>query len=449
MGETTVRLLYGRRELTVALPGTCTVHEIRKRHAPFLPDPWEAVTQALRAPVASPSLAETARGRRNACVLVCDITRPVPNGLLLPPIVRELEAAGLPRDRITILIATGLHRPAPEDEKLLIVGDEDIYRTVKVENHLAEDDAMHVHLGVTSRGTPVALDRRFAEADVKVVTGLIEPHFMAGYSGGRKVIAPGVAHRDTILSFHSPSFMEDPRATSCVLEGNPLHLDQLEILTMLGGTVFGANVVLDEERRVIFCNAGELVASHAEAVARAREISEVRLPRRFHTILTSAGGFPLDKTYYQTVKGMVTPLDALEPGGSVVIVSECSEGLGSQGFLASQALLGELGPEGFSARLMSRSHRQIVDQWQSEKLVEALRKGRVHLYAPGVSDSDWPLTCVHRAEDPARAVLDSIVRSGDPNVAVIPEGPYVIPFLASGQTVAAGEGSGSVSAERR
>jgi nickel-dependent lactate racemase len=428
MADITVRLLYGRQQLPVALPGTCSVHEIRKRHAPFLPDPRGAVAQALRAPVGSPPLGDLGRGRRDACVLVCDITRPVPNGLLLPPIIRELEAAGLPRERITILIATGLHRPAPEDEKRFLVGDEEVYRTVKVENHLAEDDAMHVRLGTTSRGTPVAIDRRFMEADVKIVTGLIEPHFMAGYSGGRKVIAPGVAHRDTILSFHSPPFMEDPRATNCVLEGNPLHLDQVEIVAMLGSPVFGTNVVLDEERRVIYCNAGDLLESHEDAVARARETSEVRVPRRFHTVLTSAGGFPLDKTYYQTVKGMVTPLDVLEPGGRVVIVSECSEGVGSAGFVTAQRLLRDLGPDGFVRRISDEHHGTTIDQWQTEKLVEALRKVAVYLYAPRLAREAWGDLCVHRAESAEQAVADSVAASRDPHVAVIPEGPYVIPF---------------------
>jgi nickel-dependent lactate racemase len=266
------------------------------------------------------------------CILVCDITRPAPNGVVLPHVLDELESAGVASDDVTILIATGLHRPAPEEEKCLIVGDDHVRGPVRVVNHYANRDDQHKRLGTTSRGTPVLIDKRFAEAELKVVISLVEPHFMAGYSGGRKLIAPGVAHRETILAFHSPGFMEHPSARNCVLQGNPLHEDQLEIAQMIGA-VFGVNIVINEHRELVFVNAGDLIASHLEAVAFARRICEVGVSRKFSTILTSAGGFPLDKTYYQTVKGMVAPLDILAPGGRVVILSECSEGMGSSNFL--------------------------------------------------------------------------------------------------------------------
>ncbi len=176
----------------------------------------------------------------------------------------------------------------------------------------------------------VKLDRRFVEADLKIVTGLVEPHFMAGYSGGRKVIAPGIAHRDTITTFHNARFMSDPKADNCVLEGNPLHREQLEIVRMLR-RVLAVNTVIDEHRRVSFVNFGEVVDSHLEAVEFIRRYAQVAVPRRFKTVVTSAAGYPLDTTYYQTVKGMVGPVDILEPGGNLVVVSECSEGIGSDG----------------------------------------------------------------------------------------------------------------------
>ncbi|GAB4275894.1 MAG: nickel-dependent lactate racemase [Deferrisomatales bacterium] len=423
-----VHLWYGQRGIQVVLPDWCRIHTIRKRRAAPLQDPEGEVRRALRCPVEMAPLREIARGRRDACILICDVTRPVPNGILLPPVVEELEAAGIPRERMTILIATGLHRPAPEQEKRLLVGDDRVYRSVRVENHRAEDDGAHVFLGTTSRGTPVRLDRRFVDAQVRVVTGLIEPHFMAGYSGGRKVVAPGVAHRDTILAIHSPEFMEHPRATSCVLDGNPLHQDQLEILGMVG-EAFAVNAVVDEDRRPVFLSAGDVERSHGLAVAEARRISEVPVGRRFHTILTSAGGFPLDKTYYQTVKGMVTPLDILEPGGTVIVVSECSEGIGSNAFVAAQDVLRERGAEGFLRWIRRPGARTAVDQWQTEKLAQALCRGRVELYAPGLSRGDWGRVCVERCADPAASVARSVARRADRHVAVIPEGPYVIPTV--------------------
>ncbi|MDW7712109.1 MAG: nickel-dependent lactate racemase [Deferrisomatales bacterium] len=430
MGENAVKtkmvnLLYGRQGLQVRLPGICQGHWIRKGRLPVLQDLSAACLKALNSPVGCPPLREVARGGRTACILVCDITRPVPNASLLPPVLAELGAAGVGRDQITVLIATGLHRAAPEEEKRSIVGDE-AYSEVRVENHHAEDDASHVRLGMSSGGIPALLDRRFVEAEVRIVTGLVEPHFMAGYSGGRKVVVPGVAHRDTILPLHAPPLMEHPRATSCVLDDNPLHREQLEIAGMVG-PVFGVNVVLDEERRGVFVSAGALVESHLQAVEVARRISEVRVGRKFHTILTSAGGFPLDKTYYQTIKGMVTPLGILEPGGTVVVVSECSEGVGSAGFRDAQVRLVQLGPQGFLAQISS-AERPKIDQWQTEKLAQALCRAQIHLYAPTLPELDWGLLGVHRARDPMGAVEEAVARSGDVAVAVIPEGPYVIPF---------------------
>ena len=293
-----------------------------------------------------PPLSELARGKKSACILICDITRPVPNGTLLPPLIDTLTRAGVPRTGITILVATGLHRPNEGEELREIVGSDEIFGTVRIENHFARDRAAHVDLGRTTSGIPIMIDRRFAEADLKIVTGLVEPHFMAGYSGGRKVVAPGVAYQDTILNFHTSRILEHCNAANCIIEGNPLHNEQAEIVRTIGGIV-SLNVVIDEERRIGFVNFGEIDASHLEAVAFMRNHAEVAVPRRFKTILTTSAGYPLDKTYYQTVKGMVGVIDILEPGGTIIIASECSEGMGSKEFVAAQQLLCKVGPDEF------------------------------------------------------------------------------------------------------
>ena len=183
-------LLFGRQGLKVALPKTCIAHEIRKKKELPIADPAKRAREALLDPVGLPPLSEFAMGSRSACILVYDITRPVPNGLLLSKVLAELDKCGLSREKITILIATGLHRPASEDEIKLIIGDWHVYKTVRVENHHANNNASHINLGNTSRGTPVILDRHFVEADTKVVIGLVEPHFMAGYSGVAKLLSP-------------------------------------------------------------------------------------------------------------------------------------------------------------------------------------------------------------------------------------------------------------------
>lgn len=423
-----VELSYGRGTLPVELPDDLEVTVVRKPPMPVLDDPAAAVRAALAAPVAARPLAQEARGAASACILICDLTRPVPNGLLLGPLVRELLAAGLNASRIRVLVATGLHRPNLGAELEELVGDPWVLRTVRVENHDARDDAAHADLGATRAGTPVKLDRRFAAADVKIVTGLVEPHFMAGYSGGRKVIAPGVAHRDTITTFHSARFMAHPRAESCVLEGNPLHEEQLAIARMLG-RVLAVNAVIDEARRLSFVNFGEVVESHAEAVAFVEPYVKVPVPRRFRTVVTSAAGYPLDRTYYQTVKGMVGPLEILAPSSELVIASECSEGMGSPEYVEAQRRLVGLGPDGFLRGLEGKRFAD-VDEWQTQMQVKPMRRARVHLFAPRLAAADRALTGVDVVDSVEAAVAASVRASGDRRVAVIPEGPYVVPVLS-------------------
>jgi nickel-dependent lactate racemase len=429
MGADEFRISYGRGHLSLALPAAARATVIRKMTLPKLADPARTIASTFERPVGSAPLAELAGGRRSACILICDITRPVPNRLFLRPMIETLTASGVPRDRISILVATGLHRPNLGDELAELVGDPWVLERVRVENHYAREDADHVDLGRTrTRGTPVKLDRRFVEADLRIATGLVEPHFMAGWSGGRKVVAPGVAHHETIRTFHSARFMEDPLAVQCNLVGNPLHEEQLEIVRMLGD-VHALNVVLDEDRDLVCATFGEIVASHQAAVDFIAEATNVPVRRRFSTVVTSSAGYPLDKTYYQTVKGMVTPLDILEPGGTLIIASECSEGFGSAEFRQAQARLLELGPDRFLATLTAKSLAE-VDEWQTEMQLKPMRLGRIELHTTGLVGDDRRLTGVEMIDDLTLAVDRSIVRSGDPHVAVIPEGPYVVPRYA-------------------
>jgi nickel-dependent lactate racemase len=426
-----IQLAYGRDGLTVALPASARATVIRKPAMPLPDDAGAAVTRALDHPVDVPELTRLASSARSACILICDITRPVPNALFLRPLIQRLLDAGLPRDAITILVATGLHRPNLGEELAELVGDEWVLRNIRILNHDARDETAHVELGRThGHDVPVALNRVFVEADLKIATGLVEPHFMAGYSGGRKVIAPGVAHHRTIRTFHSARFMEHPAAASCVLQDNPLHQTQLEIVAMLRGPVLGLNTVIDEHRNLAFISFGDILTSHAQAVEFARASCETPVGRRFKTVLTSSAGYPLDKTYYQTVKGMVTPLDILEPGGTLIIVSQCSEGIGSDEFRSAQARLVELGPQAFLDSLTARSLAE-VDEWQTEMQLKPMRIGEVQLYAPDLADTDHAVTGVQRIDDVASAVGEAMHRHGDADVAVIPEGPYIVPFARS------------------
>ena len=424
-----IELAYGRTGLELELPDKAEPQIIRKPALPIPEDPGAVIDAALDNPIASEQIEAAAKRGNSASILICDITRPVPNGLFLRKFIDRLMAGGIAKDKITILVATGLHRPNLGDELAELIGDPWVLENVRVLNHDARDDAEHIDFGVTkTRQTPVLLDRNFIEADVKIATGLVEPHFMAGWSGGRKVIAPGVAHHTTIRTFHSARFMEDPAATSCNLVNNPLHEEQLEIVRMIGGDIFALNTVIDEERNLVFASFGEIIASHAAAVEFVKTATAIPVGRRFRTVVTSAAGYPLDKTYYQTVKGMVTPVDILEPGGDLIIVSDCSEGIGSPEFRAAQERLVALGPDKFLETLLEKSLADI-DEWQTEMQLKPMRVGRIALYAPNLSDKDHAVTGVDQIADLTNEIAASMDRHGDQQVAVIPEGPYLIPYF--------------------
>lgn len=304
----TIDIRYGKGELHVRLPRGCEPTVIRKPAMPLLDQPATSIVDALRNPVGSPPLAQLAKSAKRVCIVICDITRPVPNGPILRGLIEEMNGTGVRNDQITILLATGLHRPNLGHELLEVIGDKWVFDNIRVENHYARDTPWMVNLGHTpTDGIPIVLNRHLVDADLRIVVGLVEPHFMAGYSGGRKVVAPGVAGEETIRTFHNFRFMSNPLACNTNLVDNPLHRGQLEILKVLGPT-YAVNTIIDEERRMSFVNFGDCVTSHLESVDFVRQYAEVPLNRKFSTLVTSAAGYPLDKTYYQTVKGMVAPL---------------------------------------------------------------------------------------------------------------------------------------------
>ncbi len=420
-----VDVRYGKGTVPVSIPDGCEVTVVSKPEMPLLANPKADLRNSFQVPCGGPPLAALAAAAKRVCIVICDITRPVPNGALLPPLIRTLLDQGVAADDITVLVATGLHRPNEGDELAEVVGDRWVLNTVRVVNHFAEKDADHVGIGRTASGTMVRLDKRLVDADLRIAVGLVEPHFMAGYSGGRKVIAPGVAHAETITTFHSARFMEDPLAANCVLDGNPLHREQLEIVDMLGGA-YAINVVIDEQRRVSFVNFGEIKTSHLAAVDFVRGYAEIPVLQRFGTVVTSAAGYPLDKTYYQTVKGMVGPIDIMTPGGDLIVVSACSEGMGSPHFFAAQRRLVDLGPDAFLASLRDKSHAAI-DEWQTEMQLKPMRIGRIRLFTDGLDGEERSLTGVDMIDSIDAAVRESVARTGDRHVAVVPEGPYVVP----------------------
>lgn len=429
-----VPLRYGKCGLQVTLPLDSQVTIIEKPSIPAFSKPARAIQSALISGVDSQSLKQLAAQCRTACILVCDITRPVPNHVLLPPIIETLLESGIARDNILLLVATGLHRPNEGEELQTIIGNDPILKSIPVANHFARSEQSHVDLGYSSRRTPVKLDRRFVEAELKLVIGLVEPHFMAGFSGGRKVIVPGIAHEDTIRTLHSSNFLSDPHCTVCELAENPLHAELLEITARLcqysGSNIYGVNVVIDADRQLVFVNFGEIEASHEEAVEISRQMSVVALDRQFPIVLTTAAGFPLDQTFYQAIKGIVTPLDIVEPNGTLILAAECKAGLGSQSFRLAQEKLCKNGTATFLHSLKEKDQADI-DEWSTQMLALAQQRAHIMLYSEGLTQDQWELTGTQQINSIEQG-LELARRADEPlEIAVIPEGPYVVPRLTS------------------
>lgn len=422
-----VHLEYGRDGLDVELPDDRVVRSLAYKQAPPLADPQAAVRDLIRQPTGTGSLAELARGRSDACIVICDITRPVPNQLILTPLLETLQQAGIPADKITLLVATGLHRPSTAEEIVEIVGPQ-IAARYRIEDHHGQQLDEHSYLGESPRGVPIWIDSRYVDADLKITTGLIEPHLMAGFSGGRKLICPGIAALETIRVWHGPSFLEDPRADCGVLEGNPVH----EESTWIGrhtGCDFIVNVVIDSQRRPLKFVAGDMEQAFLEGVEFSRQVVVDSLPEPVDIVVTSCAGYPLDTTFYQAVKGLTGALPIVKEGGTIIMAASMTEGIGSPQF---QQLFEENSDlESFVDRIINSDYF-VMDQWQLEELAKVRRKARVKLVSDGLPAETINRLFVESAESVESAVASSLAEYGeDARIAVIPKGPYVLAQLAS------------------
>jgi nickel-dependent lactate racemase len=421
-----VTLEYGRTGLEVELPADRVVGPLEIRAVPPLDHPEAAVALALEKPTGTPPLSQIARGRKTACIVVCDITRPVPNAIILRPMLKVLQEAGLVREDILILVATGLHRPSTEAERVEMLGPE-IAGTYRVEDHYGTRLEEHTFLGTTERGVPAWIDTRYVTADLKITTGLIEPHLMAGYSGGRKLICPGIAALETVKVWHGPAFLEHPKADCGFLEGNPVH-EENTLIARMAGCDFIVNVTLDSARRVTSVVAGDMEAAFLEGVEFVRGIVTTPVARQVDVVVTSSAGYPLDTTFYQVIKGMTGCLPIVKEGGTIIIAAGMAEGLGSPEF---QSLFKENATlEGFMERILGKDYF-VMDQWQLEELAKVRRKVKVKVVSDGVPADILAACFVEPVATVELALADSLAEYGaDARVAVIPKGPYVMPVVA-------------------
>ncbi len=427
MSTLDVTLAYGRTGLRVSLPADRVVGPLEIRQVPPLDDPEAEVEAMLRSPIGSAPLAELARGKADACIVVCDITRPVPNPMILRPVLRTLHEAGIPREKILILVATGLHRPSTEAERIEMLSA-DIAGKYRVEDHHGTILEEHTYLGTTENDVPAWIDTRYIKAELKITTGLIEPHLMAGYSGGRKLICPGIAALETVKVWHGPRFLEHPKADCGFLEGNPVHEENTRI-AKLAGCDFIINVTLDSDRKVTSVVAGDMEKAFLEGVRFVEGVVKAPIAKEVDVVITSAAGYPLDTTFYQAVKGMTGCLPIVKQGGTIILAASLSEGIGSPEF---QSLFRENSTlEGFMERILGKDYF-VMDQWQLEELAKVRRKVRVKVVSDGLSPEVLRTLFVEPAESVEAALAASLVEYGEAaTFAVIPKGPYVLPLVSN------------------
>jgi nickel-dependent lactate racemase len=419
-----IELNYGKGKIPVEVNDSRVKTVLRKSPAEVIADPKSSLLAALENPIGAMPLKNFCAPGKSACVVVSDLTRPVPNHIILPVLLGYLESNGVRRNDVTILIATGMHRAVGHDELVDLLGPE-VVRDYLVVNHKPESEEMLDHLGFTSHGSSIKVNKFYTRSDLKVLTGLIEPHFMAGYSGGRKSICPGIAGFESMVFSHGVECLGNPASANCVLAGNPFHEEALEV-ALAAGCDFIVNAVIDEERRITGIFAGDLIQAHEAGCAFVDKHFKTKIAEAAEIALTTNAGFPLDVDFYQSVKGLIGALPAIKPGGTIIIASRCPEGLGSEQFVdLLRELKASKSPEDFLDH-----HREyfVTNQWEVQKLLQVLAKASFMIFSEGLTKADAELAQGTKLDSIEQGLeLAFAQHGGQAKAIIIPEGPYVVP----------------------
>lgn len=419
-----VNLAYGRTGLAVDLPDTTDV--IEGRFIPGLADEAGAIRRALRQPIESEPLAAKVKPGNRVVIAHSDITRATPNNRILPVLLAELEAAGVRREHITLLNALGTHRPQTGAELRAMLGSQIVDR-YRCEQHNAYDDANLVLLGQTSLGHPVRVNRTFLEADVRILTGFIEPHLFAGFSGGPKGVLPALAGAESVVTNHSQEMIAHPNATWGVIEGNPIWAEMREVALMTNPT-FLLNVALNANHQITAVFAGDMLAAHAAGCNFVRSQAMVRLDAPYDIVVTTNSGYPLDQNLYQSVKGMSAASLAVREGGAIVIATACEDGIPDHGRYL-ELLTGAGSPQGIMD-MLSRPGFHAQDQWQVQIQAMVQLKAQVYVYSTGLTGEQIQralFTPCRSIEETVAALLD---RYGpQARICAIPQGPQTVAYV--------------------
>jgi nickel-dependent lactate racemase len=400
---------------------------IEPRYLPGLADEVAAILHGLRAPTSGPPLSTLVRRGASVGISVCDVTRPFPGRRVLPVVLHELGSIGA--GTITIFVATGTHRACTSEELREMLGPE-VLSACRVVQHDAFDAARHRRVGtVFGTSTPALVEAEFLDQDVRLTTGFIEPHFFAGFSGGPKMVAPGLAAIETVLDLHSAARIGDPCATWGITNGNPVH-DAVRAIAETVGVTFNLDVTLNREHQLTNVFSGELLASHAAGCAFARETAMAPVDGAYDVVVTTNSGYPLDQNLYQTVKGMSAAAQIVKPGGSIVVASECSDGLPAHGGYKDLLRRG-VSPDTFLEQLFAPGF-SVHDQWQVQVQAQIQRKAHVFVKADGLTAAQLREAWFDPIDDVAACVA-ACLRTVGPGarLAVLPQGPQTIPYVRS------------------
>ena len=419
-----VRLDYGRNGLEAELPDE-RVTVIEPSTPPAVGDPMHALRAALRAPLAGPALADIVRRGQSVAIAVCDVTRAQPRREMVQALLAEMPEGAAD---VTVLVATGTHRANTDAELEQMLG-RDLLGRCRVVNHDSRDPASLVDAGRTSTGVRVRLNRLWLGADVRITTGFVEPHFFAGFSGGPKLAAPGLAGLETVMTLHDAARIAHPNATWGVTEGNPIHDDIREIARMTG-VHFAVDVTLNRDRQITAVFAGDLFEEHRRACDAVRRAAMCELPAPFDVVLTTNSGYPLDQNLYQAVKGMSAAARVVKHGGTIICAAECRDGLPAHGaygrILASQptpaALLEMIRQPGYA----------VPDQWQAQIQAQVQSVARVLVKTEGLSPDELRAAHFEPVDDVAAAVRKALREAGPgATLCVLPQGPQSIPCVTA------------------
>jgi nickel-dependent lactate racemase len=419
-----IDLAYGRHGLRISLPAERTT-VVAPVHHGAAADVAGTLRDALRHPVAGPPLREAIRPGQRVAVSLCDTTRPQPRQAMLAALLDELAGIITPAD-LTVLVATGTHRGNTGTELREMLG-EHFAATLRVINHDARDADSLTWCGTHGAGVPVWLNRHWTEAGARITTGFVEPHFFAGFSGGPKLVAPGLAGLETTLTLHDAQRIGSDQATWAICEGNPVH-DDVRAIAAATGVDFAFDVVLNSEQQVVAAFGGEVLAMHAAARAAVREVSMRPVDGLFDVVVTTNSGFPLDQNLYQAVKGMSAAATIVKPGGLIICAAECADGFPDHGSFR-EVLASEPSPQRLLAAIAARP-RTVPDQWQVQVLARVLRRARVGVHTATLSDADLRSAHLFAVPDIEAAVAAELTAAGPgARVCVLPEGPQTIPFV--------------------